>query len=134
MVATYIDADPAGLSTGHNTKHFLVTVPGGDALAYLTITHGLNFVPSYARVTPLSFDVGGGGADPGLNLGYVQPAIDAVASAAQTRIVWLDTDDGGVTQIDLTQDLLVSYQGAPLNGHANDYFLVEIGRTQSVPK
>jgi hypothetical protein len=134
MVATYIDADPAGRSTGHNTRQFLVTVPAGDALAYLEIDHALHFVPSFVRITPLGFDLETGGAAPALNLAYCQAAIDEPDSVAQARIVWLASVDGGATTEDLDETLILTYQGAPLNGHDNDYFLVEIGRTQSVPK
>lgn len=134
MVATYIDADPAGLSTGHNTRHFLVTVPAGDALAFLEIVHGLNFVPSWCKVTALGFDAGGGGADPARNNAICQPAIDEAGSAAAGRLVWLDSVDGGATTFDRTQNIAVVYEGAPLNGHDNDYFLVEVGRTHSTPK
>lgn len=131
MATTVYNGDPAGRSTGQNTRLFIVAVDGGDAASYVHVPHGLGFIPSWARVTPLSVDDSESPGDPVVNAGRCEPALDPTTLPFTGAFPWLDTDDGGMTTIDLTAEILVTTQGAAPNGPRVDYFLLEVGRTHS---
>lgn len=119
------NADPQGKSTGQNTKLLLMKVPANTALAYILVQHDLGFIPSWARVTPLSQDDTGTAV---LNTGSLEPAIDIAASGATNGLVWLNP--GGAQ--DLTTHMYVAWANADLTYDA--WFLLEVGRTHSRTK
>lgn len=122
--------DPNHKSTGVNTVLKIVKIDVNEGKTEIDVPHGLGFVPSWVRVTPLANAIDfNGRVTPTVYDAVCQPIIQAGLITDHPK--W-DPGKGPVFR-DLREVL-----GFVMQNDAEEavpaYFLVEIGRTHSVPK
>lgn len=130
MPIAVADFDPHAKSTGVNTVLKIVVIPAKTGAVEYDIAHGLGYVPSWARVTPMANAVPGEVrlVTPTGYAAVCQPIVQEGLAGDEPK--W---DPGAGPGFRNLREVLGFVMANPSQTD-NAYFLVEIGRTHSVPK